>query len=189
MNASNRPRLRWSGVALLHCITVAFVGFAGAISVPAVPPDGAARAPTASSFGAWRRIAPPDGARGGAPVAFVHTANVERSDPRLAGLMLRCNGSGIEAVIVVVEAFPPKARPRITLRVKGEEAYFETNVVLAGTGLAIAADRLTSADGPWREADELEVHIGGRDAGFGGIVPLRGLASVVNSLTVDCARG
>jgi len=39
-------------------------------------------------------------------VAILHTVDFERSNPRLAGLMLRCGRQGIETVIVVVEPYP-----------------------------------------------------------------------------------
>jgi hypothetical protein len=142
---------------------------------------------TEPSIGAWRPIDRPRGS-GGTTTAFIHTADIERSDPRLAGLMLRCSGNQIEAVFVVVEAFPPHARPRITLRGNGEEAYFDATVIQAGIGLAIPANRLTSMDGLMRAAEDLEVRIGGAETGFGGIVRMTGSKSVVAALTRDCAR-
>jgi hypothetical protein len=49
--------------------------------------------------------------------AIPHAVDIERSDPCLAVLMLRCGKQGIEAVVVVVES--PHARPQITLRARG----------------------------------------------------------------------
>jgi hypothetical protein len=142
---------------------------------------------TVPTIGDWRRI-DRSGGPGTAAPAFLRTADVDHSDPRLAGLMLHCNGNRIEAVFVVVAAFPPHVRPRITLRVNEEEAYFDATVIQAGTGLAIPAERLTSMGGTERAAEDLVVHIGPADTGFGGIVRATGLKSVVNSLAPDCAR-
>jgi len=142
---------------------------------------------TAPMIEAWRRI-DRSGGSGTPDSAFLHTADFDHSDPRLAGLMLHCNGNRIEAVFVVVEAFPPHVRPRITLRVNEEEAYFDATVTRAGTGLAIPAERLTTMGGTGRAAEELEVHIGPADTGFGGRVRTTGLKAVVNSLAPDCAR-
>lgn len=139
-----------------------------------------------ASIGGWRRIEYPGAARGTA--AFAHVADVGRSDPRLAGLMLRCGSPMIEAVIVVVGAIPLDARPRITLRANGEEAYFVASVVKSGTGFVIPADRLTSVDSSWHDAEELTVQIAGAETGFGGVVPVKGLRAVVTSLTGECAR-
>jgi hypothetical protein len=180
-----RPRLLRQGVAQLRCLICIGASLISTTISLAGPPEHKTEAEP--SIGAWRRIDRP-GASGGTTTAFVHTADVDRSDPRLAGLMLHCSGNQIEAVFVVVEAFPPHVRPRITLRGNGEEAYFDATVIQAGTGLAIPANRLTSVDSPWRAAEDLEVHIGGADTGFGGIVRMKGLKSVVTSLTLDCAR-
>jgi hypothetical protein len=54
--------------------------------------------------------------------AILYTVAIERSDPRLAGLMLRCEQQGSEAVGVVVEPFPPQARPQIILPTPGQES-------------------------------------------------------------------
>ncbi len=183
-----RQVVRRAGIALARRLCGSAVLLCGASFLQAGVPDRGSTAAAELSTGAWRRIESPGGSRGATTTAFVHTVDVSRSDPRLAGMMLRCNGSQIEAVFVVVEAFLPGERPRITLRANGEEAYFDAYITRAGTGLAVPAATLASKDGPWRAADELEVRISGRGTGYGGIVPMRGFRSVVTTLTVDCAQ-
>lgn len=78
----------------------------------------------AGAAGSWRRVRPATATAGAGALAILHTADFERSDPRLAGLMLRCGRQGVEAVVVVVEPFPPNARPQITLRTPGQESNF-----------------------------------------------------------------
>src|SRR5271155_4487089 len=45
------------------------------------------------------------------------------------GLMLRCGREGVEAVVVVVEPFPPHVRPQITLRTPGQESQFTGTII------------------------------------------------------------
>jgi hypothetical protein len=70
--------------------------------------------------GSWRLVRNAMATAATSEAAVLHTADFERSDPRLAGLMLRCGRKGIEVIVVVVEPFPPQARPQITLRSTGK---------------------------------------------------------------------
>jgi hypothetical protein len=69
----------------------------------------------AGAEGGWRRVpcAKTNALKDCA--AVLNTADFDRSDPRLAGLMLRCGAQGIETVLIVVEPFSPHALPRIIL--------------------------------------------------------------------------
>ncbi|MGH6794485.1 MAG: hypothetical protein ACREDD_11230 [Methylocella sp.] len=91
--------------------------------------------------------------------AILHTADFERSDPRLAGLMLRCGMQGIEAVVVMVEPFPPPARPQITLRVAGQESQFIGTIIPTGAGIRLPGDATSLLTGPWRTAREIEIKV------------------------------
>ena len=48
--------------------------------------------------GSWRLVRSATATAATGEAAILHTADIERSDPRLAGLMLRCGREGIEAV-------------------------------------------------------------------------------------------
>jgi hypothetical protein len=106
--------------------------------------------------GSWRlvRTATATAAKGEA--AILHTADIERSDPRLAGLMLRCGREGVEAVVVVVEPFPPHARPQITLRTPGQESQFIGTIISTGAGIRLPGDATSLVTGPWRTPPDLE---------------------------------
>jgi hypothetical protein len=133
----------------------------------------------------WRIIA----ARGEADPAYsraiMHVADVARSDPRLAGLMLRCGKTGVEPVIVVVEPFSPQARPKITLRAGAEEFYFRGIPVAAGAGLRMPAESVDLATGLWRRASEVWIKISDRDVDVDGVVGLSGFAEALQALA-DC---
>jgi hypothetical protein len=177
---------RFRAIAGLARLVGAVALAGGSLCAQAETTDRSTASTADASIGDWRRIEYPGATRGTA--AFAHVADVGRSDPRLAGLMLRCGSPVIEAVIVIVGAIPLDAQPRITLRANGEESYFVASVVKSGTGFVIPADRLTSVGGSWRDADELTVEVNGTETGFGGVIPLKGLRSVVTLLTGECAR-
>lgn len=134
----------------------------------------------------WRITRSP-GVDGGADSsAILHISDIKRSDPRLAGLMLRCSKKGVDAIIVVIEPFPPQTHPKITLHVGGQEFYFVSSVVATGVGLILPADGMQLAKGPWRNADELSVKISEGDAEISGVIKLSGLEAAIQSLA-ECA--
>ena len=114
--------------------------------------------------------------------AILRVAEVLRSDPRLAGLMLRCSKQGVEPVIVVVEPFSPQARPKITLRADDQEFYFEGKPLPTGEGLRVPANGLDLVQGPWKDARELMISISDGGAEIGGVVELSGLPDAIRSL-------
>jgi hypothetical protein len=140
----------------------------------------------ASPFDAWRIVHTKAADGVTETTAILRVADVLKSDPRLAGLMLRCTKQGIEPVIVVVEPFSPQARPKITLRADDQELYFEGKPLPTGAGLRIPADGLTLISGPWRGAPELRIGISEGGAEMSGVVDLAGLTQAIQSLD-NCA--
>jgi hypothetical protein len=136
----------------------------------------------------WRlvRSAGPNGEPGAS--AILHTVDFERSDPRLAGLMLRCGKQGIEIIVVVVEPFPPRAQPQITLRTAGQEFRFDGSIIPTGAGIRLPSDAAGSLIGPWQSAPELEIKVADGGSGFGGVVPLSGLSVALDSLNAECVQ-
>ena len=138
--------------------------------------------------GSWRffRSATATAATGAA--AILHTADIERSDPRLAGLMLRCGMQGVEAVVVVVEPFPPRARPQITLRTPGRESRFVGTIIPTGAGIRLPGDATRLLTGHWRTAREIEINVADGGAAIDGVVALSGLPRALQSLDAECAQ-
>ncbi len=145
---------------------------------PATPPSaeaGASQNADERPRETWRRVRGPGSSAPLEPAAILRIADVERSDPRLAGLMLRCAKQGVEAVIIVIEPFPPHARPKITLRAAGQESYLEGEVIPTGAGVRLPIDSGTLATGPWRQSEELGIKIGVGASTIDGVVGLSGL--------------
>ncbi len=57
--------------------------------------------------------------------SIMPTADLSRSDLDFAGLMLRCAQDGIEALVIVIEPRPPRARPSI--KFGAERGYLARN--------------------------------------------------------------
>ncbi|WP_026605694.1 hypothetical protein [Methylocapsa acidiphila] len=147
----------------------------------------AAQATDSSAADSWRRVRNPGASGGKEFAAILRVAALTRSDPRLAGLMLRCAEHGVEAIIIVVEPFPPHARPKITLRANEQESYLEGVVIPTGVGVRLPVDGAKLATGPWRNSEALEINIDDGAAPIHGVVELSGLTSAVASLIGECA--
>lgn len=148
----------------------------------------APRIEPSESDGNWRHVHSPNPGGTTTTSALLRIADLERSDPRLAGLMLRCNGHDIDAILVVVEPFPPRAQPKITLRVGNQESYFSGSLIPTGVGVRLPVDGIALATGPWRAATELKVEIADGGTRIEGVVGLSGLATAIAGLSVDCAQ-
>ncbi len=64
------------------------------------------------------------------------------------GLLLQCRKQGIEAVVVVVEPFPPHARPPISLRTPRQESQVFGAIIPAGAGIRLPGDGPSLVTGP-----------------------------------------
>jgi hypothetical protein len=136
----------------------------------------------------WRLVRSPGSYGEPGTSAILHTVDFERSDPRLAGLMVRCGKQGTEIIIVVVEPFPPRVRPQITLRTAGQQFRFEGSIIPTGAGIRLPNDAAGSLIGPWRSAPELEIKVADGDSRFDGVVPLSGLSAALDSLNAECVQ-
>ncbi|HUZ91798.1 MAG TPA: hypothetical protein VMU78_07860, partial [Methylocella sp.] len=117
-----------------------------------------------------------------------HTADFAQSDPRLAGLMLRCGRQGIETIIVVVDPFPPHARPQITLRTLGQKSEFVGTIIPTGAGIRLPGEATDLVTGPWHMARELEIKVTDGGTAFNGVVALAGLPEALESLNAECVQ-
>ena len=125
-------------------------------------------------------------------MSMIHTADITRSDPDLAGLMLRCGEHGAEVAIVVVTPFPPRARPEVTVSADendGKEGHFTATVVSPGAELLLPAEATGLVAGPWQLTHELVVKVSSPEQSFGGVVPIDGLAAALATLVANCPAG
>jgi hypothetical protein len=77
----------------------------------------------------WRLLRTPDPRGGRDSIAVSRTADLLRSDPEFAGMMLRWTGGEIELLFVLVRPLSPRSRPQVTLNFEGKSLRFEAAVV------------------------------------------------------------
>jgi hypothetical protein len=140
------------------------------------------------SDGAWKLLRSRDPSGGPDAVSIIRTAELLRSDPDIAGLMLRCAGSDIETLIIVIEPRLPRARPRIGVAVKGASVIFEATVAPPFTALLLPKEATALLTGPWASAPELAITIEGDPSPERGVVLLAGLRQALDRLTIACVQ-
>jgi hypothetical protein len=160
---------------ILLCATI------GALAVAS-----AANTRPQSTDGNWRLLRSVNPLGGADAVSMVHTADTSRSDLDLAGLMLRCDGKSIVLVIVVVNPFPPRARPNVTISSNGQEWRFDATVVSPGAELMLPVDAVDLVRGTWQSAHELTIRVTSAEQSFGGIVQIDGFAGALSKLITEC---
>jgi len=115
-------------------------------------------------------------------VSIMHTADTARSDPDLAGLMLRCGAGGAEAVIVLLRPLSPRTRPQVSVTADGRVRQFGATVVPPFTAVLLRADAAELVSGPWQSASELAVDVDDEQAPIRGVVPAAGLRAAFQAL-------
>jgi len=115
-----------------------------------------------------------------------HTADINRSDLDLAGLMLRCSENGVEVIIVVVTPFSPHARPDVSIGTASKEWRFSAHIVPPGAQLLLPAEAMRLATGPWQLAPELAVKVASQEQSFGGVIPIEGIGEAFATLVANC---
>jgi hypothetical protein len=137
--------------------------------------------------GAWRLVRSPDPRGGPDAVSIMHTAELSRSDPDIAGLMLRCASGGVEALVIVVEPLPPRERAHVGLSALGASATFDVTVVPPFAALLLPQEAAALFAGPWRSAPDLSIQVDADQTSVHGIVALTGLRPALDRLTASCA--
>jgi hypothetical protein len=119
----------------------------------------------------------------------MHTADMLRSDPDFAGLMLRCAEDGIDVLVIVIEPRPPRARPQVKFRLPGNEASYQATIVTPFTALLLprGATSLLSGLGSLPPGD-LTIEITDESSAVHGTVALAGLRPALEGLTARCPR-
>lgn len=153
-------------------------------------PGAAAGAPEgeAEAQGGWHLVPADLGAAKKGSAAILHTADFERSDPRLAGLMLRCAPQGIEAVIVVVEPFPPHAQPKILMRTPEQSSHFTGSVIPTGAGIRLPGEATALVKSGGTKEQDVEIKVSESGAEMSGTIALSGLPKALEWLGRECVQ-
>lgn len=134
----------------------------------------------------WHFVRTPNPNAGADAISIMHTADTSKSDLDFAGLMFRCREGGTEAVIVLLKAFPIRAKPHVVLGAAGKETKFEATIAAPGTAVLLPGDAATLVEGPWRAQDSLALQIDDGQSTIRGVVPLTGLQAAFKVLVASC---
>jgi len=152
--------------------------------LPGDSPDSAA----SLAVDSWPLVKTPNPKGGPEAVAIMRTADTAKSDPDLAGLMMRCKeGSpGFEVTLALVRPFPPRSRRDVVVTSGTVQTEFHAEVSSSGTLLVLPAEAAASASGPWQGLNELAVTIRDPEADIRGAIPIGGLAPALAKLSASC---
>ncbi len=143
--------------------------------------------PKPGETGAWRLVRTPDPRGGPDAVSIMHTADVARSDPDFAGLMLRCADEGIEVLVIVIAPRSPRARPHLKFGAPDNQASYQATVVPPFTALLLPKDATSLVSGlGGSAAGDLSIEINDESLAVHGTVALAGLRPALEGLKASC---
>jgi hypothetical protein len=142
---------------------------------------------TAVLDGGWRLVRTPNPQGGAEAISIMHVSDTSKSDFALAGLTLRCGGSDIEPLLIVLEPLPGGSHPPVTVKAGSSEAQFEASTIQGGQALLLPRAASNLAAGQWQSASELSVEIAIKPVPIRGVVPIPGLSKALQTLTQTCA--
>ena len=134
----------------------------------------------------WRLLRTPNPAGGRDAVSIVQTADIAGSDIEFAGLMLRCNDTSIEVLVVLVRPSAPHSHPTVEFETGSKRVQFTANVVTPGALLLLPPEAAALAVGPWQGLPELSITIEEEHGPIHGVVSLTGLTSALQVLRSNC---
>jgi hypothetical protein len=154
--------------------------------IPGTPADAAD--PAASD--SWPLIRTPNPKGGPDAVAIMKTADTARSDPDLAGLMIRCGEkSGLEVLLALVRPFPPRTKTDVVVTSGARQSVLQAEAASPGSALVLPIEATAFTSGPWQGSKELAVAIRRPEAEIRGVIPLNGVTSAIAKLSSSCSSG
>jgi hypothetical protein len=149
---------------------------------------GEAKRPQVSEFpGGWHLVRTRNPNGGADAISIMHPADTSRSDLDFVGLMIRCNKTSVEVVIILLPALPFRTRPRVTFGKPGNETRFEAKIAPPGTAVLLPTDAANLVSGPWHSMEDLFVRVDDGQSTIRGVVKLAGLKSAFQALQANCA--
>jgi hypothetical protein len=142
----------------------------------------------------WRLVQTVDAQSDRKAMSIMRTAETIRSDPDLAGLMIRCrsrlrDGSpNLEVLVVLLNPLPLRSHPEVRLKSENSESRYTASIAVPGALVLLPAEAAALATGSWQSVNELTIEV--EDAGqiIRGVVTLGGLRSALSDLSASCPR-
>jgi hypothetical protein len=128
---------------------------------------------------------------------MMRTADVLKSDPDFAGVMIRCAaGLRLQVAVVVVRPFPPKTRPVVSIGSAKTSANktsanktavkMTATVLPGGTALSLPAEAEALARGSWPSQPEVAFTVEGHGDPIRGVLPTDHLNAAIAYLQSNC---
>jgi hypothetical protein len=139
----------------------------------------------------WPLVVTPAPSGGGhEAVSIMRTADTARSDPDLAGLVIRCQEKpGLEVLLALVRPLPPQAQREVVVNPTTTPSVIHSQVSSLGTGVVLPLEPTMFTTGPWRDLKEFSLLIHDPEADIRGVIPLDGLAAAIAKLSARCPAG
>lgn len=135
----------------------------------------------------WPLIRTPRPGGGPDAVAILRTADTTRSDPDLAGLMIRCQDKpGLEVLIALVRPFPLRSKRDVVVTLGTAQSNLHAETAPPGTALSLPIDATTFTTGAWRDLKEVVFKISDPQGDIRGVVELDGIAPAIAKLSANC---
>lgn len=148
---------------------------------------GNAEAIESAAASSWRLIHTPNPLGGREAVSVIRTADFSHSDLNFAGLLIRCGDDNtVEVLFAVIQPFPPRSHPKVTLTTASTPMEFAASVIPPGLLVRLPNEAAALVDGPWRSASALRVALQDDQTTLHGTVPLSGLAGALVLLRSNC---
>jgi hypothetical protein len=120
--------------------------------------------------------------------SIMKAADTAHSDPDFAGLIVRCAPKGkVDVLIALIEPFPPRSHPRVTVSSDGTIQAFEASITAAGAAVLLPDEAGTLAGAKWQTTSSLAVSVKDGDREVKGVVALNGFRAAYSGLTSSCA--
>jgi len=144
---------------------------------------------TSSSPEGWRLVRTPNPAKGPDAMSIMRTADALRSDPDLAGLMIRCEDNReLEVSLALIRPIPPRSKRDVVVSWGTTQSRFQAEASSAGTALNLPAETTAMARAAWQGQKELAVTIKDPEADIHGVIALDGLSSAMVTLSANCPK-
>jgi hypothetical protein len=135
----------------------------------------------------WPLVRTPNPQGGPEAIAIMRTADTTRSDPDLAGLLIRCQEKpGFQVVLALVRPIPPRSKRDVVLAAGTTQSTLHAETSGSGTALILPVDASAFTTGPWQGARELAVTIQDAEGDIHGVIPLDGVAPAMARLSASC---
>ncbi|MGT2437749.1 hypothetical protein ACU4GH_20155 [Bradyrhizobium betae] len=128
-----------------------------------------------------------DPSGGGEIVSVMHAVDTAKSDVGLAGMSLRCGAIGPEVILILLDRVQSTGRLSVTLKTGSINTQFEASVLQDGRAILLPLAVTAVSNAAKRGTAEVSITVNTRPQTINGIVPLAGLLSALNSLSIHCS--